>query len=455
MDKYYLGIIGSGPCGYVAAIRAAQSGIKVCVFEKDRIGGVCLNWGCIPAKALSAASHVLYNIQRAEEFGIKVKGYDLDFSKVYARKEAIVKKLASGIEAIFKARKIDIVCEKAVIKDNARILAGNREIETDNILIATGSVPFELQDMRFDSTHILSSTDMLSLKEVPASLVIVGGGVIGCEFASIFRLFGSDITIIEMMDQLLPGEDVEIAKKLEQIFRKNGIKVLTKTKVERTDKKDSGIKCTLSDGSVIDAEKALVCVGRKPNAGGFGLEEAGVELYKGCIKVDENFRTSIHNVYAAGDVKGGILLAHVASREGIAAVGAMLGKKAILDYNIVPNCIFTQPEIAGVGLNGKRAKAQGINARPRKFLFSAIGKAYVLGETEGFIKLVVNGDDDKIIGAQIIGPHATELIAEISPCIQFGITSEKLAGVIHAHPTLSEIIHEAAESAHDRAIHSL
>ena len=439
MNKYDVAIIGSGPAGYVAGIRAAQLGLKTCIFEKERIGGVCLNWGCIPTKALSASANALYTIERAVEFGINVKGFDLDFSKVYERKETIVKKLSMGIEMLMKARKLEIIREKAEIKSPTAIKTASLEIEAKNILIATGSIPFELPGLSFDHTNILSSTDILELKAMPKSLIIVGGGVIGCEFASIFRSFGSEITIIEAMPQLLPNEDEEIARKIEQIFKRRGIKVLTNTKIDKIDKRD----------------KALIAVGRSPNSKGLGLEALGIECNKGWVKVDENFRTNINNVYAAGDIKGGILLAHVASREGIVGVEHMAGNAQFIDYNVIPSCIFTHPEIASVGLNEKTAKTKRLDIKVRKFLFSAIGKAHVLGETDGFIKLVVDAKSDKILGSQIIGPHAAELIAEISPCIQFGITSEKLANVIHAHPTLSEIICEVSETMHNRKIHSL
>ena len=439
MNKYDLAIIGSGPCGYVAGIRAAQLGLKTCIFEKDRIGGVCLNWGCIPTKALSVSASALYNIERASEFGINVKGFELDFSKVYERKESIVKKLSSGIEMLIKARKIEIIREKAEIKSPVSIKTSNLEVGAKNILIAAGSIPFELPNIPFDHTNILSSTDILELKIIPKSLIIVGGGVIGCEFASIFRSFGSEITIIEALTQLLPNEDEEISRKIEQIFKRRGVKILTNTKIDKIDKGD----------------KALICVGRSPNSKGLGIEALGIESNKGWIKVDDYFRTNIKNIYAAGDIKGGMLLAHAASREGIVAVEHMASNSQSIDYNAVPSCIFTNPEIASVGLNEKTAKAKGLDIKARKFLFSAIGKAHVLGETDGFIKLVVDNKNDKILGCQIIGPHATDLIAELSLCIQFGITSEKLASVIHAHPTLSEIICEVSEAVHNKAIHSI
>lgn len=438
MNKYDIAVIGSGPCGYVAAIRAAQLGLKACILEKEKIGGVCLNWGCIPTKALSASANALYNIERSSEFGINVKGFDLDFSKVCERKESIVKKLSSGIEMLLKARKIEIIREIAEIIDPTHIKTATQELEAKYILIATGSIPFELPSMPFDGINILSSTDLLALKAVPKSLIIVGGGVIGCEFASIFRTFGAEITIIEALPQLLPNEDEEISRKIEQIFKKRGIKISTNTKIERIEKGDT----------------ALICVGRSPNSKGLGIEALGIETNKGWIKVDENFRTNIKNIYAAGDVKGGMLLAHVASREGIVAVEHMAGNSQPIDYNAIPSCIFTHPEIASVGLTEKLAKAKGLDIKARKFLFSGLGKSHILGETEGFVKLIVDGKTDKILGSQIIGPHATELIAEISPCIQFGITSEKLASVIHAHPTLSEIICEASEAIHNKAIHS-
>jgi len=439
MNKYDLAIIGSGPCGYVAGIRAAQLGLKTCIFEKDKIGGVCLNWGCIPTKALSASANALYNIERSAEFGINVKGFEIDFLKVCERKEAIVKKLSLGVEMLLKTRKLEIIKEKAEIKSPNAIKTASLEIEAKNILIATGSIPFELPLLPFDHNNILSSSDILDLKAIPKSLTIVGGGVIGCEFASIFRSFGSEITIIEAMPQLLPNEDEEIVRKIEQIFKKRGIKVLTNTKIDKAN----------------DGEKTLVCVGRSPNSKSLGVEALGIGLDRGWIKVDEHYRTNINNIYAAGDIKGGMLLAHLASKEGISAVEGMRGNKYPIDYNVIPSCIFTHPEIASVGLNEKIAKNKGLNAKARKFLFGAIGKSHVLGELDGFIKLVVDDASDKILGAQIIGPHATELIAEISVCVQFGVTSEKLASVIHAHPTLSEIICEVSEAIHNKAIHSL
>ncbi|MBU4457553.1 MAG: dihydrolipoyl dehydrogenase, partial [Candidatus Omnitrophica bacterium] len=443
-------IIGSGPCGYVAAIRAAQMGMKVSVFEKERVGGVCLNWGCIPTKALSATAGVLSNVQRSAEFGINVKDYEIDFSKACERKNNIVKKLSSGIEILFKARKIELVKARAEID----------KIDARNILIATGSLPLQLPGMEFDGKSILSSTDMLELKSIPKSIIIVGGGVIGCEFASIFRTFGSEVTIVEMMEHLLPTEDEEISKKIEQIFKKKGIRAFTGAKAEKIEKKSSTVFASISNGEVLQGEKAMICVGRAPNAAGLGIEEAGIiRDDKGWIRVDKGnglrFRTNVKNIYAAGDVIGGVLLANVASREGICAVEAMAGKSKTIDYNVIPNCIFTSPEIASVGMTQAQATAKGFNARARKFLFSAIGKAHVLGETDGFIKLVVDNKTDKILGAQLIGPHVTELIAEISPCVQFGITSENLASVIHAHPTLSEVIQEACEAVHNRAIHGL
>ncbi len=455
MKKYDLVIIGSGPGGYVAAVRAAQLGLNVCLFEKEKIGGVCLNWGCIPTKALSVSSSLYSSIKRADEFGIDVKECNLNFSKVQERKEKIVKKLSSGIEMLVKARKIDLVKQKAKIKDAAHVISDEEEVEAKNILIATGSLPFEIPGIPYDGTYILSSSHMLALQSVPKSIVIVGGGVIGCEFASIFRSFGSEVSIIEMMDQLLPNEDAEIVRKISEIFKKKGIKIFTKTKVEKIDKKEGGISATLSSGAAFPADKALVCVGRIPNTKDLGIENAGIECNKGWVEVDKYYRTNVKNIYAVGDAIGGILLAHVASKEAICAVENISGKEKVLNYDAVPNCIFTQPEISSVGLSDKTARERGLKTRTRKFLFSATGKSHVLGETEGFIKLVVDNESDKILGAQIIGPRATELIAEFSPCVQFGITSEKLADVIHAHPTLSEVVQEVSEAIHNRAIHSL
>lgn len=455
MNKYDVAIIGSGPCGYVAAIRAAQLGLKVCIFEKDKIGGVCLNRGCIPTKVLCQSAEFLYNTKRSSEFGIDITGYALNFQKIQERKDAIVKKLCSGIETLMKARRIEIIKEKAEIREPTCIKAGNNTIESKYILIATGSMPIELPHICFDGRHVLSSTEVVSIKEIPEHIIIIGGGVIGCEFASMFNIFGSNVTIVEALEHLLPNEDEEVANKIEQIFKKRGIGIYAATKVEAIDKRGGKIHVMLSNGNTVSGDKALLCVGRRPNSYDIGIPELGIECSKGWVKVDEYFRTNLKNIYAAGDVKGGILLAHVASIEGISAVEHMAGHEHKVDYRVIPNCIFTHPEIASVGLTEKVAKEKGIDCRARKFLFSAIGKAHVLGETEGFIKIVVDTKTDAILGSQIIGPHATELIAELSLCVQYGITSEKLAAVIHAHPTLSEAVHEASESVHNRAIHVL
>ncbi|MFH1479221.1 MAG: dihydrolipoyl dehydrogenase [Candidatus Omnitrophota bacterium] len=454
MNRYDLAIIGSGPCGYVAGIRAAQLGMKVCVFEKDRVGGVCLNWGCIPTKALIASSSLVDNINNSSIFGINIRDYNVDFNKIYDRKDNIVKRLSSGIEMLLKSKKIELIKEKVTIKGPNTLETNSATIEASNMLIATGSIPFELPNAPFDRGSILSSRDILKLDKLPKSLIIIGGGVIGCEFASIFKSFGVEITMIEMMDRILPTEDKEISRKLEQVFKKRGIKIFTSAKLEKVEKAVSSIKAILSNGESLEAEKALICIGRSPNSRSLGLEEVGVEQNKGWIKVDKDFRTNIKNIYAAGDVIGGVLLAHVASREGIVSVERMNGKDSAIDYDVVPSCIFTSPEIASVGLTEEKAKEKGLDVRSRKFLFSSLGKAHVMGETEGFIKIVVD-NKDKIVGSQIMGPHATELIAEFSPCIQFGITSEKLASVIHAHPTLSEAVQEVSESVHGKSIHSL
>lgn len=455
-NKYDLAIIGSGPCGYVSAIRAAQLGLKTCVFEEHKIGGVCLNYGCVPAKVLINTAGILYDFKRASEFGINIKDWELDFSKVQAKKEAVINKLASGIELLFKSKSLNLIKEKAEITSLNHIRTNSLEVFASNILIASGSEPYEMPELRFDNKFILSSTDILALPKVPESIVILGGGVIGCEFASMLNIFGSNVTIVEKMGQILPNEDEEIARKIEIIFRKRGIKVMKNTTLAGIERRDEKVKTIFSNGENVEAERILACLGRKPNYKGLGLENIGVEFDNKGIKVDRFFRTNIQNIYAAGDVKGGFLLAHVASKEGICAVEAIHGKPETgIDYNVIPNCIFTRPEISSVGLTEKAAISKGYGVVSRKFLFSAIGKSHILGETDGFIKLVVDNSNDKVLGAQIIGHGAGELIAEIGICVQYGITSEKIAGVIHAHPTLSEVIQEVSQAVHGKGIHSI
>lgn len=447
MKNFDLVIIGAGPGGYVAAIRAAQLGAKVAIIEKDEVGGTCLNWGCIPTKSLINSVETAWG--------------KLNFLEISQRKNEVVKKLRLGIESLFKARKIELFKGAGRFSENRIVdifdLNGKNidQLEGKNIIIATGSSPYELPNLKFNHQNIISSNDIINLEKVPKNLIIVGGGVIGCEFANIFSHLGTKVAIVEMMDMILPGIDKEISKKLEIIMKKKGINILTGTKVEDSIMAQDSVTVSLSSGLSLSAEKILVCVGRSLNSENIGLEKIGVKTEKNRILVNKFLQTNVDNIYAIGDVIGGLLLAHVASYEGLTAVENILQEKKEVDYQVVPNCIFTQPEISCVGLNEELAKQSGEEIKIGRFPFSALGKAQVINKTDGLVKIIADSKTDKILGAAILGAGATELIATIAVAMQFKATVAQLEKVIFAHPTLSEAIKEAAESVHKRAIHTL
>ena len=453
MDKYDVVVIGAGPGGYVAAIRAAQLGGKVCVIEKGHLGGTCLNRGCIPSKAIITSMKLLSLIKSSSSFGIDVQGYQVNFPKVISRKDEVVLKLRQGIGGLFKAKKIDLKNGEGKVVQPNRVMAGSEEIEAKNVIVATGSEPLELPQFKFDGEKILSSTDILGLKEIPKSLLIIGGGVIGCEFACIYAELGTKVSIVEMMPNILPTEDKELGKRMALIIKKKGVEILTDTKIEKIEKNAEGILASLSNGSTMQKERALVSVGRSLNSSRLGLEELGIKIERGRLQVDEYLRTSIPNVYAVGDVIGGLLLAHVASHEGLVAAENALGANKKIDYTVVPNCIFTDPEIGSVGSTEDAARQKGYEVKVGRFPFMALGKAHALGETEGFVKLVGDAKTNQILGGQILGPHATDLIAELAVAMKLESTMEELEETIHAHPTLSEGIMEAAGNFYGRAIH--
>lgn len=452
-------VIGGGPGGYTAAIRAAQLGADVTVIEKDKLGGTCLNRGCIPTKALLACADALTVINDASEFGIDINGKaSPNIQKMVERKNEIVTQLRNGIEYIFKNYNIKLVnAAGKLIKQNDNILvgAGDELIECDSVIIATGSQPAKLPGFDFSQPAVLTSDDILDLTEIPEKLLILGGGVVGCEFASLYSRLGSDVTIVEMMPQLLPFEERRIAKQLESAFRKSGIKVMTKTSIDEVvEYGSSHIKVKLSSGEIAEASKLLVSVGRKLLSEEAGLKEAGVGLTeRGATIVNEKMETSIKGIYAVGDINGGIMLAHWAAAEGVVAVQNACGKETAIDRSVIPNCIFTAPEIATVGLNSDKAKEKGIDIKTGRFPFAANGKAHAIGETEGSVTIIADAGSDKILGGQIIGPHASDLIHEIALAVKLGITAKQIGETIHAHPTLPEAVLEAAESIHGRAIH--
>ncbi len=424
---YDLIIIGAGWAGFNAAIRARELGLKAVLIENREVGGACLNRGCIPTKALIQSAKIYGLCKKAKTFGISVNEPQLNFSEAQVRKDKVVSQLRAGMEFMLKGT--DVLRGTARILDAHTVDLGAKKIIAKFILIAAGSKPVELKAIKFDGKKIISSDDILNLKEIPQSLLIIGGGVIGCEFAGLFSAFGSQITIVEKMPQLLPGEDKEVARKLENTFKKKGMKISTDT-----------------DAGTIDFNHyalALLSVGRAPSIENLGLENAGINLERGRIVIDNYLRTSIPNIYAAGDCTGKVLLAHFAGHQGrVAAENIASGGnnlKAAPAENI-PSCIFTDPEIAGIGMNEESAQAKGIEITINRFDFMGSGMARILDEADGFMKIISDKKTGQLLGASIIGPKATELIGVLTLPVQLGLGIHQLKDIVLAHPTLSESI---------------
>jgi dihydrolipoamide dehydrogenase len=453
-------IIGAGPGGYVAAIRAAQLGSGVVVVEKDLLGGTCLNRGCIPTKAMLACTEALETIKEADEFGIQVGEPAPDLPAMVQRKEKISEQLRNGIAQLLKANKVQYVKGTGVIDSPNEVVVsaedGETRIKTEKIIIATGSEPARLPTFDFDQPAILTSTEGLELTRIPKSMIIVGSGVVGSEFATIYNALGTKVTMIELLPRILPTEDDRVSQQMKRILNKKGIEILTETTIEEiSEYRPEGLTARLSNGETIEAEKLLVSIGRSLNSANLGLEKVGVELGKrGEIVVDRHMETNVPGIYAIGDVVGGILLAHVASFEGICAAENAMGIPSEMNYAVVPACIFTEPEIASVGMTPAKAEAEEIEIRVGRFMFGGLGKALAMGKGQGFVQLVVDAKTDKVIGCQIMSAHASDLIHELALAIQMGITASEIGRTVHAHPSLAEAIMEAAEAAHDKAIHA-
>ena len=454
-----IAVIGGGPGGYVAAIKAAMLGAEVTVIEKRRVGGTCLNVGCIPTKALLASSSMLMNIKEAKDFGINIDGkIKADFSAIMARKDKIVNQLISGIEFLFEKRGVNLVngFGKLVDKNTIEVTKedGSKEMITaDKIILANGSVPIVPPMFPYDGKTVITSDEVLGLTQLPESMLIVGGGVIGCEIGQFLRTLGTEVTIVEMNEQLLPFEDKDVAKQLQRQFKKDKIKVLTGIGVQTCEVIDNQVVATLSNGKQVKAQYALVAVGRKPNLAGSGVEELGIEMERGKIVVNENLETNVEGIYAIGDLIDTPFLAHVASKEGMIAVENAFGKSKVVNYTAVPRCVYTEPEVAGVGKTEKQLESEGCEYHVGQFDFRALGKAQAIGHFQGFIKVLAD-KDDKIIGASVVGPHATDLLTELSLAVHLGLTVEQVGDVIHAHPTLSEGLMEALHDVHGECIHA-
>ncbi|MDE3153899.1 MAG: dihydrolipoyl dehydrogenase [Acidobacteriota bacterium] len=466
-NEYDVVIIGAGTGGYVAAIRAAQLGLKTAVVEKQKaLGGTCLIWGCIPTKALLEHAHALKIVQNAKEWGVTIGSGTpaIDMGQVQTRKDKIVTGLTKGIEYLFKKNKIDWIKGTARLAGNgvvevtegqAQTLKANREI-----VVATGSTPRSVPGVEIDRKRIITSDEAIAMKEVPKSLVILGSGAVGVEFASIYRRFGSDVTVIELLPRLVPNEDEAVSAELEKSFKKQGIKVFTGTKVTKAQASASGVavEAALPDGKTekFKADYLLVATGRGPVTG--GMEGVGLAMEKGYIRVDELYRTNVPGISAIGDVitMGGPhpQLAHVSSMEGIITAERIAGHEVRpINYEHVPACTYCDPEIGSVGLTEAQAKAKGFDVRVGTFPFGVLGRAKMAGETEGFVKIVADRKYDEILGVHMIGLRSTELVAEATLALQLECTVEELIRTIHAHPTMSEAVAEAAHATHGAAIH--
>jgi dihydrolipoyl dehydrogenase len=456
MSKCDIVVIGSGPGGYAAAIRAAQLGAKVNVIEKSTLGGTCLNRGCIPTKAMIKSTALWKELQTCDKFGIELGDKKFDHAKMMERCYKVVGQLRGGVAMLFKRHKIDLIegSGKIVAKGKVEVTSdsGTQTIECDKIIIATGSEPFELPGMEFGG-NILSSTDILQLTETPKSLIVVGAGAVGVEFASIFSNIGAEVTVVEMVDQLVPTEDKQIAAVLEKNFKERGIKTYTGTKVTKTENTKTGVKCELDNGETIQAEKMLVAVGRKLNTENIGLENVGIATERGAIEVDNYMETSVAGIYAIGDITNKLMLAHVAHHQAVVAAENATGGDSKIDYRVVPGCIYSEPEIASVGINQRQAEEQGLAIKVSRFPFAAVGKALIVDETEGFVQLVTDKSTTEILGIQIVGIDAPNLIGEAVVLIGLEATAFDLAHLIHPHPTLTEAVMEAGLASLGHAIH--
>lgn len=452
-------VIGGGPGGYVAAIRLAQLGKETILIEKENLGGVCVNIGCIPSKALIRVAKLKNRAEAAKQIGVEFSNLKIDLAKVQTWKESVVNRLVSGIDYLLKSHNVKIIKGEAKFTGpnmlEVKTATGTETIETQSTIIATGSRPVEIPGFKFDGTNVVTSTEMLALRQVPRNLVVVGAGVSGLEMATMYAQLGSKVTVIELLEQLLPGVvlDVEIIRIIERAFRKLGIEYHVKSRAKEY--RDGKVYATLEDGkeTAVSCDKVLVSVGRRPNSDQIGLEKAGVKTDQhGWIQVDKKLRTNVPGIYAIGDVVGPPLFAHKASKDGIVAAEVIAGMNSEADYRGIAWAIFTDPEIASVGLTEAQAKEKGYTPIVGKFPFTALGRALLAGETEGFVKIVADKESDLVLGVHIIGPEASDIISEAALAVEMGATLEDIGFTIHPHPTLPEAIMEAAEAAKKKAI---
>lgn len=462
MSSFDLIVIGAGPGGYVAAIRAAQLGMSVACIEKEKsLGGTCLNVGCIPSKALLDSSEHFYHLSHGlAAHGIKVSGIELDLATMMARKNKVVKALTTGIKGLLKKNKIEHIAGTARLTSPTTVAVeadgATQELTAAKILIASGSVPIELPALPFDGKRVISSTEALSLPEVPKRLVVIGGGAIGLELGSVWNRLGSSVEVIEFLDRIVPGMDRQLGEQLQKILKKQGMSFRLGSSARAVEPIDGGVRVTIDtkgETSTIDCDVVLVAVGRKPNTTGLGLDAVGVKLdERGRVAVDAHYRTNVDGIYAIGDVIAGPMLAHKAMDEGVAVAERMAGQAGHVNYEAVPGVVYTWPELAGVGLTEDQARERG-NCRVGSFPFIANGRARAMEETDGMVKVIADATTDRVLGVHVLGARASDLIAEAALAIEFGASAEDLARSVHAHPTLPEAMKEAALAVSGQALH--
>ncbi|MDC1106787.1 dihydrolipoyl dehydrogenase [Prolixibacteraceae bacterium] len=463
MTKYDIIVLGSGPGGYVAAIRAAQLGFKVGIIERENLGGVCLNWGCIPTKALLKSAHVFDQMKHAMEYGISLPSEpSIDFAKVIERSRGVASGMSKGIDYLMNKNKIEtIIGNGTLISPNKVEVTDNdnqkQVIEADHIILATGARSKQLPNLKQDGKNIIGYREAMTLPKQPKSMIIVGSGAIGCEFADFYNSIGTKVTVVEFLPNIVPNEDEEVSKQLARSFKKSGIKVMTNAAVEQVEITENGSVATVKTKKgtqTIEAEIVLSAVGVTPNIENIGLEQVGIKVENDKVVVDDYYQTNIPSVYAIGDIVKGQALAHVASAEGIVCVEKIAGKKPrIINYNNIPGCTYSSPEVASVGLTEAKAKELGHNIKIGKFPFSASGKASASNTKEGFVKLIFDEKYGELLGAHMIGANVTEMIGELVVGKDLEITAHEIINAIHPHPTMSEAIMEAAAAAYDEVIH--
>ena len=461
--KYDVVIVGSGPGGYVAAIRASQLGLKTAVVERESLGGICLNWGCIPTKSLLKSAQVLEYLQHAESYGIVIEGKaKADFKKVVERSRSVADGMSNGIQFLFKKNKIEVIKGTGKLKSKGVVAVTGEDgkvtdVEASHIILATGARSRELPNLKQDGKKIIGYRQAMTLDKLPESMVVVGSGAIGSEFANFYTTMGTKVTLVEFLPNVVPVEDEEVSKQLERSFKKMGMTVMTNSTVEKVD--TSGAKCkvtikTKKGEETVEADIVLSAVGIAPNIENIGLEELGIVVEKGKVKVDDYYRTNVAGIYAIGDIVAGPALAHVASAEGIACVEKIAGHHPNpVDYGNIPGCTYTSPEVASVGMTEKAAKEAGYSIKVGKFPFTASGKASAAGAKDGFVKLIFDEKYGELLGAHMIGANVTEMIAELVLARKLETTGEEIIKAVHPHPTMSEAVMEAAAAAYDEVIH--